>query len=69
MQYAPARHLSTGEIVRFGDFGTFQIALTSNGSETAEKFHPSLIKNPKIVFRPGVDLKDLLATLQYEKSK
>ena len=39
------RHLSNGEIVRFGDFGSFQM----------------------IAFRPGVDLREMLATLQYEK--
>jgi hypothetical protein len=32
-----------------------------------EKFHSSLIKNPKVVFRPGIDLKEMLATLKYGK--
>jgi predicted histone-like DNA-binding protein len=63
------RHLDNGEIVRFGDFGTFQIGISSEGAETEEKFHASLIKSPKIVFRPGVDLKEMLATLKYEKAK
>jgi predicted histone-like DNA-binding protein len=63
------RHLANGEIVRFGDFGTFQISLTSEGAETEEKFHSSLIKSPKVVFRPGADLKETLATLKYEKAK
>ncbi|MDR1983901.1 MAG: HU family DNA-binding protein [Prevotellaceae bacterium] len=63
------RHLDNGEIVRFGDFGTFQVSLTSEGAETEEKFHPSLIKNPKVAFRPGIDLKEMLATLKYEKVK
>ena len=61
------RHLSNGAIVRFGDFGSFQIALTSAGAETEAKFNQSLIKNPKIAFRPGVDLKEMLATLKYTK--
>ena len=63
------KHLANGEIVRFGDFGTFQIALTSAGAETEAKFHQSLIKNPKIAFRPGGDLKEMLATLKYTKVK
>jgi len=63
------RHLSNGEIVRFGDFGAFQIALTSEGAETAEKFNASLIKGGKVTFRPGLDLKEMLATLKYEKMK
>ncbi|MDR0348634.1 MAG: HU family DNA-binding protein [Tannerella sp.] len=63
------RHLSNGEIVRFGDFGSFQVAITSEGSDTAEKFTVSLIKGGKVTFRPGVDLKEMLATLKYEKMK
>jgi predicted histone-like DNA-binding protein len=63
------RHLSNGEIVRFGDFGSFQVSLTSEGAETAEKFNVSLIKRGKVTFRPGIDLKEMLATLKYEKMK
>ena len=63
------RHLSNGEIVRFGDFGSFQIAITSEGAETAAKFNASLIKGGKVTFRCGVDLKEMLATLKYEKAK
>jgi len=63
------RHLENGEIVRFGDFGTFQIALTSEGAETASKFNASLIKRSKVTFRPGIDLKEMLAVLKYEKAK
>ena len=63
------KHLENGEIVRFGDFGSFQITLTSNGADTADKFHSSLIKGGKVTFRPGIDLRDMLATLKYEKAK
>lgn len=63
------RHLSQGEIVKLGDFGNFQVSLSSEGAESAEKFTPSLIKGGKIVFRPGQDLRDMLATLRYEKIK
>ena len=63
------RHLANGEIVRFGDFGSFQITLTGDGAETEAKFNASLIKGGKVNFRPGVDLKEMLATLKYEKVK
>ena len=63
------RHLENGEIVRFGDFGTFQITISSAGSETEEKFNSSLIKNSKVSFRPGIDLKEMLNNLKYEKGK
>ena len=62
------RHLDNGEIVRFGDFGTFQVTVSSDGAKTEEKFHSSLIKSPKITFCPGVDLKEMLATLKYTKA-
>ncbi len=63
------RHLDNGEIVRFGDFGAFQVAITSEGAETADKFNASLIKGSKVTFRPGTDLKEMLATLKYTKIK
>ena len=63
------RHLENGEIVRLGDFGAFQVALSSEGAETEEAFNSSLIKNEKIVFRPGMDLKDMLLTLRFEKTR
>ncbi|SEN01263.1 DNA-binding protein, histone-like, putative [Chryseobacterium taichungense] len=64
-----SRHLSDGKIVRFGDFGSFQISLSSEGAETAEKFNISMIKGAKILFRPGIDLRDMLSTVKYEKEK
>ena len=63
------RHLDNGEIVRFGDFGTFQVAISSEGAETEEKFHSSLIKSSKVTFRPGIDLKEMLRNLKYTKIK
>ena len=63
------RHLEAGEIVRFGDFGAFQVSVKSNGAETEAKFNASLIHSPKILFRPGVDLKEMLNNLKYTKAK
>ncbi|GHT17147.1 hypothetical protein FACS189429_0600 [Bacteroidia bacterium] len=61
------KHLDNGEIVRFGDFSSFQISVSGEGAETAEKYHQSMIKTKKVVFRPGIDLKEMLATLKYTK--
>ena len=63
------KYLAEGKIVRFGDFGSFQVSVSSNGAETAEKFTASNITGNKIQFRPGVDLKAMLATVKYEKMK
>jgi predicted histone-like DNA-binding protein len=62
-------HPDNDEIVRFGDFGLFQMVITSKGVETTDKFSASLIKGDKVTFRPGIDLKEMLATLKYEKAK
>ena len=61
------RHLENGEIVRFGDFGSFQVTLGSSGAESAEKFNASLIKSKKVTFRPGIDLKEMLNNLKFQK--
>ncbi|MDR2804606.1 MAG: hypothetical protein LBB85_03040 [Dysgonamonadaceae bacterium] len=54
-------------MVRFGDFGSFQISISNDGAETAENFNASFIKSSKVVFRRGVDLKEMRATLKFEK--
>lgn len=63
------RHLENGEIVRFGDFGTFQVGLSSEGAETEEKFTSALIRSTKVAFRPGIDLKEMLNNLKFSKIK
>ena len=63
------RHLENGEIVRFGDFGAFQISISSEGAEKEEKFHHSMIKSSKVLFRPGTDLKEMKNNLKFEKTK
>ena len=63
------KHLSEGKIVRFGDFGSFQVSISSTGAETEAKFSSSNITGNKIQFRPGTELKAMLATAKYEKLK
>ncbi len=61
------RHLADGKIVKLGDFGNFQISISSDGAATAAKATAALIRSNKILFRPGVDLRDMLSTVKYEK--
>jgi len=61
------KELEAGRIVRMGDFGSFQLSISSEGAPAADKFTSSLIKKSRIVFRPGSDLKDMLATVNYSK--
>jgi predicted histone-like DNA-binding protein len=60
-------HLANGQIVRFGDFGSFQITIGSSGADRPEKFNQSMIRSAKVVFRPGIDLKNTLATLKFKR--
>ena len=60
-------HLSNGNIVRLGDFGAFQVSVGSAGAETKEKFSSSMIKTKKVSFRSGIDLKEMLNNLKFEK--
>lgn len=62
----PVRLSTCGNI---GDFGSFQITVGSDGAEVEDKFHSSMIKNPKVTFRPGIDLKEMLSNLKYQKVK
>jgi len=67
LRKAMARGLADGKIVRLGDFGSFQVTLSSEGSDSKDKFNPATIDSVKIVFRPGTELRDLLTTLKFEK--
>jgi len=57
--------LRNGEIVRFGNFGSFQIGLRSKGAETEKMFNTGFIRGAKISFRPGKMLVNMLKTLDY----
>lgn len=59
--------LLRGEIVQMGDFGNFQLNAGSTGTETAEVFKASLIRKPRIVFRPGSMLREMLAKVSFER--
>ena len=59
--------LKSGEIVRLGDLGTFQIGVSGKGALTEEDYDTSLIKKARINFRPGLALSGMLTSLTYAK--
>ena len=61
--------LKSGEIVRLGDLGTFQIGISSKGAETEEDFSDALIQKARINFRPGSALVGCLSNLTFAKVK
>lgn len=60
-------HLSKNEIVRLGDFGSFYVTIGSEGAETEKAFNYTMIRDPKVRFRPGSDLKKTVKLFEYEK--
>ena len=59
--------LKSGEIVRLGDLGTFQIGVSGKGTLTEEEYDSSLIEKARINFRPGIALSGILTNLSYAK--
>ena len=60
--------LSFGKIVRFGNIGSFQISISSNGSETKEEVGIKAVKSKRILFRPDKRLKLFLKGLKFTKA-
>ena len=61
------KYLANGDKVTIDGIGTFSVNISSEGAESVEKFHQSMIKKPKIVFAPDAEMKEFLATIKYEK--
>ena len=61
--------LKSGEIVRLGDLGSFQIGISSKGALTEEDHDVSMIKKARINFRPGIALSGILTSLSFQKVK
>lgn len=59
--------LSEGRSVNLGKLGTFSIGISSDPSDTEEEVTASNIKNAKVNYRPGKELKNMLKTLSYTK--
>jgi len=57
--------LANGQIVRLGNFGSFQIGVRSNGAVKEDEFISSMIRGTHITFRPGKLLINMQKTLAY----
>ena len=60
--------IADGKIVRLGDFGSFNLTISSEGVEKAEDFNASLIKGNSLNFRPGKLIQKVLDTVEYQKA-
>ena len=59
--------LQSGEIVRLGDLGTFQIGISGKGAATEKEHTPALITKARINFRPSSVLSNMLGSLSFTK--
>jgi predicted histone-like DNA-binding protein len=66
--FAMKTALNSGNIVRLGDFGSFQVGIKSEGTLTEKEFTASKIKSAHINFRPGASLTNMLDNLSYQKT-
>ncbi|USL96040.1 HU family DNA-binding protein [Riemerella anatipestifer] len=60
--------LSEGRIVRLGELGSMRVSLSSEGKAKEEEVTSAVIRNTKVLFTPGADLKKMLQTLKFEKA-
>lgn len=59
--------LQGGEIVRLGELGSIQVGLSGKGADKAEEYNDGLIQRKRILFRPGMTLRNMLSTLSFER--
>jgi predicted histone-like DNA-binding protein len=59
--------LSSGRSVHLGKLGSFSISVSSNAVDTADAVSASVVKKARVLYRPGLEIKNMLKTLKYEK--
>jgi predicted histone-like DNA-binding protein len=61
-------HLKNGDSVRLGGLGSFRLSVTSEGAIDAASVSAKNVKNARVIFTPGVELKKELAGISYTVS-
>lgn len=61
-------YLLDGKIVNLGDFGTFRLTVSGEGSATLEEYSTSLINKTNLNFRAGKVFKDQLNSAVFQKA-
>ena len=67
LEVIPER-ISEGDIVRLGDFGSFSLTISSNGSEKEADVTASNIRDNSLNFRPGKHVQKILDVISYKKA-
>lgn len=59
--------LADGKIVELGDFGSFRLSVSSEGSASSDEVSARNITGVKVIFTPGKRFKQALETIQFQK--
>ena len=59
--------LADGKIVRLGDFGSFSLAVNSEGAVDAKTFTQNMIKKVSVRFRPGREFSNVTSAAEFTK--
>lgn len=62
------KYLLDGQSVSLGELGTLRLSFSSEGAINPDEFEVGMIKNIKIIFTPGVLLKEAIAKAKFEKA-
>ena len=59
--------LLRGETVQLGALGNFRLSIGSSGVVNAGDFQASMIRKPRIIFSPGLKLREMIAKVSVER--
>jgi predicted histone-like DNA-binding protein len=59
--------LADGKIVELGDFGTFRVSVSSEGTEQPENLTARNITDVRVLFSPGKRFKQVLNAAEFQK--
>ncbi|MEZ4646988.1 MAG: HU family DNA-binding protein [Chloroflexota bacterium] len=62
------RHLAEGKIVDLGEFGTFRLTISGEGTATEDEVTVRNIKKVGVRFTPGPSFKKMLEDVKFEKA-
>lgn len=67
MNHVMRKHLAAGRRVQFGDFGNFRYGVGSTGAATDKEFDMAQMKEPRVIFTPGSELRAGKKSVAFEK--
>jgi predicted histone-like DNA-binding protein len=63
------KYLLMGKSISLGEFGTLRLSFSSEGVDDPASFSVGMIHGLKVIFTPGVEFKNALSRISFEKSE